>query len=85
MLFIILKNLEKTFSIYRKVRSDGNSFYRALFFRYLEYLVKSEDKQLVAKFENLVKDSTIYLLEAGYEDNMIVEFQDVKIRFLLNV
>lgn len=47
-------------------------------FRYFEYLVKSKDKVYLDKFESIVKESRIYLLEAGYDDYIIDEFQEVQ-------
>jgi len=46
-------------------------------FRFFEYLVESKDKEYLNKFESIVKESRVYLLEAGYEDFVIDEFQEV--------
>lgn len=42
MIFYMLQDLKNRFSCVRKVRGDGNCFYRAFGFRYFETLV--EDK-----------------------------------------
>ncbi len=70
--------MEKEYQVYRKIRSDSNSFYRSVFFRYFEHLVNSKDKVALKKFEDLIIEGRLYLLQAGYDDDIIDAFEAVK-------
>lgn len=84
-----IQYLSKEFSYMRKVRGDGNCFYRALLFGYLENLLKfhlsgNEESIAIAKKEygrimTIIKDSLEELIALGYPDYAIESFHEVSI------
>lgn len=84
-----VKYLDKTFSTMRKVRGDGNCFYRAFLFGYLDILVKlyeqGDDTSIEsAKSErdrvlSIAKNSMSELVATGYNEFAIETFYDVRV------
>jgi hypothetical protein len=60
------------------VRRDRASFVRSFMFKFMEHLVTSKNKELLTRFEDIVKESKVFLMEAGYDDFIIQDFQDVE-------
>jgi ubiquitin thioesterase protein OTUB1 len=70
-----IKNLQKKYPDYRKVRRDGSCFYRAFLFRFFEYLIRSGNKDQLDKFIKRINESKKYLMDAGFEEFVIEDFQ----------
>jgi len=52
-----IKNLQKKYPDYRKVRRDGSCFYRAFLYRFFEYLIRSGNKEQLDKFIKRITES----------------------------
>jgi len=70
-----IKNLQKKYPDYRKVRRDGSCFYRAFLYRFFEYLIRSGNKEQLDKFIKRITESKKYLMDAGFEEFVIEDFQ----------
>mmetsp|Transcript_32445 Transcript_32445/g.29249 ORF Transcript_32445/g.29249 Transcript_32445/m.29249 type:complete len:222 (+) Transcript_32445:285-950(+) len=77
-----VKNLKKDHPDYRKLRRDGSCFYRAFLFRFLEYVIRKNDKDLLKKFNDSIAESKKMLVEVGYEEFVIDSFQETLIEVL---
>eukprot|EP01038_Epipyxis_sp_PR26KG_P012105 gene12105-16202_t len=76
----------------RKVRGDGNCFYRALLYGYLENLLKlngtdNESNKISAdsernRFLNLIRDSLQELISIGYDEFAIECFYDEMVQLI---
>jgi len=87
-----IKYLSESFSCMRKVRGDGNCFYRALLFGYLENLLNlflsgNDQSMLAAKIEydrimKIIKDSLGELIALGYPDYAIESFHEELVELL---
>jgi len=85
-----IKCLSENFSSMRKVRGDGNCFYRALLFGYLEnllnlYLSSNEESIQFAKSEHeriikIIQNSLQELISLGYPEYAIESFHEVRIK-----
>jgi len=60
------------------VRRDGSCFYRAFLFRFFEYLIRSGNKDQLDKFTKRINESKKYLMDAGFEEFVIEDFQQVR-------
>ncbi len=60
-------SLKSVFPYVRRLRRDGNCFYRAYLLQMFEFLYECQDSPLFDKILKLIEDSQGYLLEAGYE------------------
>ena len=79
--------LARKYQTMRKIRGDGNCFYRAFLFGYLDILVRqheSGDVELVAKSEkererivSIAQNSLMELVEVGYSEFTIETFHEV--------
>ena len=88
-----IHDINKRFSGIRKVRGDGNCFYRAFLFGYLDNLLgnylkakESDDTELIAttiaeraRLLSKVEKSMAELIELGYSEFAIEVFYDVRI------
>lgn len=88
MLLLGINYLSKKYSHVRKVRGDGNCFYRAFLFCYLENLLTSHlsnDAKDQEKAETerirmimLIHNSMQDLTTVGYSENAVDMFQEVE-------
>ena len=73
--------LSSKYQFMRKVRGDGNCFYRAFLFAYLEGLLIENNNERVEKeiirIKQLLNDSKIHLIELGYSIMAFEAFYDV--------
>lgn len=69
-----LKNLTSKYKSIRKTRPDGNCFFRAFAFAYLEYLVKHKDDY--EPFRQLAEDSKERLVKLGFPQFTLEDFHD---------
>lgn len=74
-----VKDLAEKYVSLRKTRPDGNCFFRAFAYGYLEYLVKNkEDYQ---KFRDLVLKSKEKLVKQGFPELTLEDFHDTVSQF----
>mmetsp|Transcript_28711 Transcript_28711/g.46434 ORF Transcript_28711/g.46434 Transcript_28711/m.46434 type:complete len:255 (-) Transcript_28711:1968-2732(-) len=75
-----MPSVEKKYGGIRRVRGDGNCFFRGFMFRYLEILIENEAER--KRVTELVRGSLDYLLLVGYEKVSIETFYDVVLDML---
>jgi len=73
----------KKYKYIRRTRGDGNCFYRAFAFRYLEQNMKND--QELERFRNLVLDLTQKLVKLGYQEFTVEDVRDVVIEIIDSV
>lgn len=89
-----IKYLASRYPHMRRIKGDGNCFYRSFLFSYLEQLLRcyqgeSEDDQLIARrelerFHELITNSKALLINIGYEVRQIsIDCLWSKLRHLL--
>lgn len=69
-----LKDLASKYKSIRKTRPDGNCFFRAFAYGYLEYLVKNKDDY--ESFRNLAEQSKDRLVQLGFPQFTLEDFHD---------
>ncbi|XP_065322324.1 ubiquitin thioesterase OTUB1-like isoform X2 [Gordionus sp. m RMFG-2023] len=67
-----LKELSNKYAFIRRVRGDGNCFFRAFAFSYFEYL--SNHKLQIDKFLSVCKDYKSQLINSGTSDYILEDF-----------
>jgi ubiquitin thioesterase protein OTUB1 len=70
------KTLSVNYPTFRRIRGDGNCFYRASIFGFLEYLVLSKNTKIMDEFETILKDTTQFK-KLGFDEFIFEEFQSV--------
>jgi len=72
-----IENLQRKYSHMRRVRRDGNCFYRAFMFGYLEHLIKTRNKVQLQALLKLMEGSLEELfLVGGYPQMTIEDFYE---------
>ncbi|KAG0425548.1 hypothetical protein HPB47_027293, partial [Ixodes persulcatus] len=71
-----VKDLRSRYSHIRKTRPDGNCFFRAFSFAYLESLLS--DKQEYVRFKKLAEQSKEALVSLGFQRFTIEDFHDTR-------
>lgn len=66
----------------RRVRKDGNCFYRGFLYRYLEYLTESQNRDELARIQDVVRGSKAKLLQVGYDESAIDMFWEMLVELL---
>lgn len=69
-----LKYLTSKYKSIRKTRPDGNCFFRAFAYAYLEYLVKNKDDY--EPFRALSEESKDRLIQLGFPQFTLEDFHD---------
>lgn len=69
-----VQDIERKYKFIRKVRPDGNCFFRGFAFSILEHLVKNKEE--FAKFKKIAIDSKEKLLSLGFPQFTIEDFHD---------
>ncbi|XP_077989650.1 ubiquitin thioesterase OTUB1-like [Glandiceps talaboti] len=69
-----LRDLMTQYTHIRRTRGDGNCFFRAFGFSYLEYLL--QDKEEFARFKDVAAKSKDMLVELGFPQFTIEDFHD---------
>lgn len=77
------KELIKKYKFIRRTRGDGNCFYRAFAFGYLERNLSN--KQELERFRQLTYDLKDQLVKLGYLDFTVEDVRDVVIDIIDNV
>lgn len=69
-----LKYLKSKYKSIRKTRPDGNCFFRAFAYAYLEYLVKNKDDY--EPFRKISEESKDKLIKLGFPQFTLEDFHD---------
>lgn len=82
-----VKYLSSNYQALRKVRGDGNCFYRAFLFAYLEKLLENKEVNETERLRMLqvLRDSKDLVASQGYDEFVIETFHDVSLIFFLVV
>eukprot|EP01080_Neovahlkampfia_damariscottae_P004504 gene4504-7884_t len=78
------KNLSKTYPRFRRIRGDGNCFYRATIFGFLEFLIKSKETKLLEQLETVLKEKDEFK-KLGFDEFIFEEFQSVLLDVLQEI
>jgi ubiquitin thioesterase protein OTUB1 len=74
------KELSQTYGWIRRIRGDGNCFYRALIFAQLEYCLRNRDELL--KFQKITNGWKDRLIKLGFPDFTTEDFCDTLTSFV---
>ena len=72
-----IENITKKYKTYKKVRRDGNCFYRSFIYRLFEQTCIKNDKNLFEKINNKIKESKNLTEKNGYEWEVVQDFYDI--------
>ncbi|KRX09514.1 hypothetical protein PPERSA_12257 [Pseudocohnilembus persalinus] len=75
---ILQKNfneLKQIFPLYRQIRGDGNSFYRAIGVAYIQNLIRIKSPQVEKQLQNLINDLSNNKINNEQIDDIPQEFQ----------
>ena len=72
-----IENISKKYKTYRKVRRDGNCFYRSFIYRLFEHICIKNDKILFEKIKQKIIDSKTLTEKNGYEWAVVQDFYDI--------
>ncbi|CRK99230.1 CLUMA_CG012680, isoform A [Clunio marinus] len=78
-----VQDIEKKYKYIRKVRPDGNCFFRAFAFAILEHLIKHQDEFI--KFKKIAEESKSKLLQLNFPQFTIEDFYDTFIEVIHKV
>jgi ubiquitin thioesterase protein OTUB1 len=78
-----VQDIEKKYKYIRKVRPDGNCFFRGFAFAILEHLIKHQDE--FAKFKKIAEESKAKLLSLNFPQFTIEDFFDTFIEVIHKV
>lgn len=76
-----VKDLSLKYSYIRRTRPDGNCFFRAFSYAYLEYLLT--DKKEYEKFHNIAKNSKDVLVALGFPQFTVEDFYETVSRYII--
>lgn len=69
-----IENISKRYKTYRKIRRDGNCFYRSFIYRLFEQTCIKNDKNLFEKINKKIVESKNLTEKNGYEWNVVQDF-----------
>ena len=72
-----VENISQKYKYIRKVRRDGNCFYRSFIFRLFEHICIKNDKALFEKIKQKIIDSKELTGRNGYEWDVVEDFYDL--------
>jgi len=72
-----IQNLTQKYSSIRRVRRDGNCFYRAFLFSYLNHLLEFKNKEEISRILKFIQESFPMLLNLGYPEISIESFYEI--------
>lgn len=78
-----VQDIEKKYKYMRKVRPDGNCFFRGFAFALLEHLIKHQDE--FVKFKKIAEESKAKLLSLNFPQFTIEDFYDTFIEVISKV
>lgn len=67
---------EQGFRQFRRCRGDGNCFYRAFSFLFIEWLVSTNSESEIARYLALVRDNHMLMLSIGFDEFAFSDFED---------
>lgn len=70
-----IKHLQKKYGHFRRTRGDGNCFYRAFGFAYMEQLL--QDQEELDRFRKVVEECKAEMISLGFPQFTIDDFHDV--------
>ena len=79
-----IKNITKKYKYIRKVRRDGNCFYRSFIFRLFEHICIKNDKILFEKIKQKLIDSKDLIQRNGYDWVAVEDFYNLFLREFTN-
>lgn len=71
-----------SFTSFRRVKKDGNCFYRAFGFSIAEQILKKPSHSSAKQFSSLLIQSKQFLVESGYDLMAIEDFYDLTIELM---
>ena len=72
-----VENISKKYKAYKKVRRDGNCFYRGYIYRLFEETCIKKDKNLYEKIKKKIIESKSLTEKNGYEWDVVQDFYDI--------
>ena len=72
-----IENITKKYKYIRKVRRDGNCFYRSFIFRLFEYICIKNQKTLFEKIKQKIINSKELTTKNGYEWTVVEDFYNL--------
>ena len=72
-----IENISKRYKTYRKIRRDGNCFYRSFIYRLFEQTCIKNDKDLFEKINKKIIESKKLTEKNGYEWNVVQDFYQI--------
>ena len=72
-----IENISKKYKTYRKVRRDGNCFYRSFIYRLFEQVCIRNDKVLFEKIKQKIIESKKLTEKNGYEWAVVQDFYEI--------
>ena len=72
-----IESISKKYKTYRKVRRDGNCFYRSFIYRLFEYICLKNDKKLFQKIKQKIIESKNLTQKNGYEWTVVQDFYEL--------
>jgi len=72
-----IENISKKYKTYRKVRRDGNCFYRSFIYRLFEHACIKNDKILFEKIKQKIIESKTLTEKNGYEWAVVQDFYEI--------
>ena len=79
-----IKNITKKYKYIRKVRRDGNCFYRSFIFRLFEHICIKNDKILFEKIKQKIIDSKDLTQRNGYDWVAVEDFYNLFLKEFTN-
>ena len=73
----IIENICKKYKSIRKVRRDGNCFYRCFIYRLFEHICIKNDKELFVKIKQKIIDAKELTGKNGYDWVVVEDFYDI--------
>jgi ubiquitin thioesterase protein OTUB1 len=73
--------MTQSYRYFRRVRGDGNCFYRALAFGIFEYLIRNNNESVLNRVIEVFSDKVQFML-AGYDEFIFEDFQGVVLEIL---
>lgn len=70
-------DLYKKYTKVRRLRRDGNCFYRAFLFQLFEYFIHNNESPLYARFLANIEKSKKELMDIGYDELAIEDFYEL--------
>mmetsp|Transcript_17237 Transcript_17237/g.51603 ORF Transcript_17237/g.51603 Transcript_17237/m.51603 type:complete len:384 (-) Transcript_17237:269-1420(-) len=80
-----IQGLARSYSSFRRSRGDGNCFFRAFLFAYLENILQRQDYAERARVVQRIQEARQKLLDSGYQELVFEDAQDFLLTQLNNI